>query len=90
MAKNKRAWEAMVRRDALSVYNRVVERLDKGEDPPSLRFPVSETEFPKLLCLDMKISSGGDGASPSSATRANSRGEASEESRVVIGRRRRG
>jgi hypothetical protein len=55
MAKRNRAWETMVRQDARSVYNRVVERLNKGEDLPSLTLPVSKAEFPKLLCLDMKV-----------------------------------
>jgi hypothetical protein len=60
MAKNKRAWEAMVRRDALSVYNRVVERLDKGEDPPSLRLPVSKTARKRRETTDAVLGSDDD------------------------------
>lgn len=45
----------MVGENAVDVYTRIVGRLNRGEDPPSLRLPVSKADFPKLLCLDMTI-----------------------------------
>jgi hypothetical protein len=51
----KQAWREMMEGNALTVRARIVERMNKGEVPPSVTLPESKAEFPKLLFLDTNI-----------------------------------
>jgi hypothetical protein len=51
----KQAWLEMMQGNALTVRARVIERMKKGEAPPSMTLPESKAEFPKLLLLDTNI-----------------------------------